>query len=365
MALLLSSSFHQLVVVVAASLMALFLISCNAQQLTPTFYSPTCPSVTNIIRQVLVNASATDPRIGASLIRLHFHDCFVNGCDASVLLDNSATILSEKQALPNNNSLRGFEVIDLMKSRVEASCPGVVSCADILTIASEESVALAGGPSWAVPLGRLDSLTANRSLANSALPPPFFTVPQLKAAFAAVGLNTTVDLVALSGAHTFGRAQCGGFVDRLYNFSGSGNPDPTLNATYLNTLRQLCPRNGNASVLANLDRATPNAFDSRYFSNLQTREGLLQSDQELFSTAGEDTVAIVNRFSANQTAFFQSFVASMIRMGNIAPPPGSRGEIRRNCRVVNAASTLITTTATDGSAESGLGYETTPLASSI
>ncbi|CAI0395376.1 unnamed protein product [Linum tenue] len=358
MALLLSSSFHQLVVVVAASLMALFLISCNAQQLTPTFYSPTCPSVTNIIRQVLVNASATDPRIGASLIRLHFHDCFVNGCDA-------ATILSEKQALPNNNSLRGFEVIDLMKSRVEASCPGVVSCADILTIASEESVALAGGPSWAVPLGRLDSLTANRSLANSALPPPFFTVPQLKAAFAAVGLNTTVDLVALSGAHTFGRAQCGGFVDRLYNFSGSGNPDPTLNATYLNTLRQLCPRNGNASVLANLDRATPNAFDSRYFSNLQTREGLLQSDQELFSTAGEDTVAIVNRFSANQTAFFQSFVASMIRMGNIAPPPGSRGEIRRNCRVVNAASTLITTTATDGSAESGLGYETTPLASSI
>ncbi|CAL1362095.1 unnamed protein product [Linum trigynum] len=363
MALLLSSSFHQLVVAASLMGMALFL-SCNAQQLAPTFYSPTCPSVTNIIRQVLVNASATDPRIGASLIRLHFHDCFVNGCDASVLLDNSATILSEKQALPNNNSLRGFEVIDLMKSRVEASCPGVVSCADILTIASEESVALAGGPSWAVPLGRLDSLTANRSLANSALPPPFFTVPQLKAAFAAVGLNTTVDLVALSGAHTFGRAQCGGFVDRLYNFSGSGNPDPTLNATYLQTLRQLCPRNGNASVLANLDRATPNAFDSRYFSNLQTREGLLQSDQELFSTAGEDTVAIVNRFSANQTAFFQSFVASMIRMGNIAPPPGSRGEIRRNCRVVNGASTLITTTATDGS-ESDLGYETTPLASSI
>ncbi|CAN1176206.1 Peroxidase 22 [Linum perenne] len=317
------------------SLMAMLLsVGVSNAQLSPTFYNTTCPEVTNIVRQVLENFAFTDPRIGASLIRLHFHDCFVTGCDASVLLDNSAnanaTIESEKQAAPNNGSLRGFEVVDAMKSQIEAVCPGVVSCADILTIASEESVVLAGGPSWAVPLGRLDSVAANRSLANTALPPPFFTVDQLKANFAAVGLNTTVDLVALSGAHTFGRAQCANFMTRLYNY-------PTVNATYLQTLQQLCPQNGTAAVLANLDRSTADGFDSTYFTNLQTQEGLLESDQALFSTPNSDTIALVNTFSANQTAFFESFVDSMIRMGNIAPPAGSPGEIRLNCRVVNRA----------------------------
>ncbi|CAN1234198.1 Peroxidase 54 [Linum perenne] len=256
------------------------------------------------------------------------------GCDGSLLLDNSATILSEKQSAGNNNSVRGFEVVDQMKTQVEAACPGVVSCADILAIASEESVVLAGGPSWAVPLGRRDSLTANRSLADDFLPPPFFTLDQLRANFAAVGLNTTEDLVALSGAHTFGRARCVGFVNRLYNFNNTGGPDPT-------TLRQICPQNGNGSVLTNLDKTTADAFDSAYFRNLQTQEGLLQTDQELISTPGSDTIALVNLFATNQTAFFRSFVNSMIRMGNIAPPAGSPSEIRRNCRVVNSASVAV------------------------
>ncbi|KAL3604873.1 hypothetical protein D5086_005732 [Populus alba] len=109
-----------------------------------------------------------------------------------------------------------------------------------------------------------------------------------------------LDLCLLLGAHTFGRAQCLNFISRLYNFSGSGNPDPTLNTTYLAALQQLCPQAGNRSVLTNLDRTTADTFDGNYFSNLQTNEGLLQSDQELFSTTGADTIAIVNNFSAQQ-----------------------------------------------------------------
>lgn len=304
-------------------------------QLTPTFYDGTCPNVSTIIRGVLVQALQTDPRIGASLTRLHFHDCFVDGCDGSILLDNTDTIESEKEAAPNNNSARGFDVVDNMKTAVENACPGIVSCADILAIAAEESVRLAGGPSWTVPLGRRDSLIANRSGANSSIPAPSESLAVLKSKFAAVGLNTSSDLVALSGAHTFGRAQCLNFISRLYNFSGSGNPDPTLNTTYLAALQQLCPQGGNRSVLTNLDRTTPDTFDGNYFSNLQTNEGLLQSDQELFSTTGADTIAIVNNFSSNQTAFFESFVVSMIRMGNISPLTGTDGEIRLNCRTVN------------------------------
>ena len=62
------------------------------------------------------------------------------GCDGSILLDGGDD--SEKAAIPNLNSARGFEVIDTIKSSVEAACSGVVSCADILTIAARDSVVL-------------------------------------------------------------------------------------------------------------------------------------------------------------------------------------------------------------------------------
>ena len=59
------------------------------------------------------------------------------GCDASVLLNNTAIIESEQDAIPNNNSIRGLDVVNNIKTAVENSCPGTVSCADILTIAAE------------------------------------------------------------------------------------------------------------------------------------------------------------------------------------------------------------------------------------
>ncbi|KAF9610002.1 hypothetical protein IFM89_019642 [Coptis chinensis] len=258
------------------------------------------------------------------------------GCDGSLLLDNSNSIQSEKNAGPNVNSTRGFNVVDTIKTTLENACPGVVSCADILAIAAEASVSLAGGPSWNVLLGRRDSTTANQAGANTLIPSPFEGLTNITAKFSAVGLNTN-DLVALSGAHTFGRAQCRTFSNRLFNFSGTGNPDQTLASSYLATLRQTCPQNGSGSTLANLDLTTPNNFDNNYFSNLQNNQGLLQSDQELFSTTGAATIVIVNNFVNNQTAFFQSFAQSMINMGNISPLTGSSGEIRSDCKKVNGS----------------------------
>ena len=145
-------------------------------------------------------------------------------------------------------------------------------------------------------------------------------------------------LYLFSGAHTFGRAQCRTFNNRLYNFSGSGNPDPTINTTYLGTLQGICPQNGDDTVVTNLDLTTLDVFDNEYFSNLQIHKGLLQSDQELFSTIGADTIDIVNKFSSKQTAFFKAFVVSMIKMGNISPLTGTAGEIRLNCALVNGNS---------------------------
>ena len=145
-------------------------------------------------------------------------------------------------------------------------------------------------------------------------------------------------LSSISGAHTFGRARCPTFQNRLYDFNNTGSPDTTLNTTYLATLQQICPQNGTGTNLTNLDLTTPDTFDNNYYSNLLLLNGLLQSDQELFSTSGADTIDIVRNFSSNQRAFFHSFAVSMIKMGNISPLTGTEGEIRLQCNFVNSNS---------------------------
>ena len=141
-----------------------------------------------------------------------------------------------------------------------------------------------------------------------------------------------------AGAHTFGRVQCRFVTARLYNFSGTNRPDPTLDRGYRAFLSLRCPRaGGNASALNDLDPATPDTFDSDYYTSIEARRGTLQSDQELLSTPGAPTAPIVGRFAASQKEFFRSFARSMISMGSIQVLTGSQGEIRKNCRVVNGS----------------------------
>ncbi|GLT76575.1 hypothetical protein SLA2020_482280 [Shorea laevis] len=317
-------------------LLVAMMLGGSAAQLSPTFYANTCANVTSIVRGVLDQAQQSDARIGAKLIRVHFHDCMVNGCDGSLLLDDDAAngIDSEKDEAPNQTT-DGYAVVDDIKAALENVCPGVVSCADILAIASQIGVSMAGGPTWQVPLGRRDSRTANAA-GTTAVPSPFDTFDQLQKKFRDAGLDDATDLVALSGAHTFGRARCSTFNQRLYDFNGQdGATDPSLDATYLATLQQTCPEGGNANTLTNLDPSTPDTFDNNYFTNLQNKQGLLATDQMLYSTTGADTVSIVDRFAGSQSEFFDSFTQSMINLGNVNVLTGSQGEIRTNCARIN------------------------------
>ncbi|KAF8097853.1 hypothetical protein N665_0280s0052 [Sinapis alba] len=302
-------------------------------QLNPNIYVKSCPYLVPIVRKQVMIALKADMGMAASLIRLHFHDCFVNGCDASVLLDGDD---SEKLAIPNLNSARGFEVIDTIKAAAEYACPGVVSCADILTLAARDSVFFSGGPRWRVSLGRKDGLVANQSSANS-LPSPFEPLDAIIAKFVAVGLNVA-DVVSLSGAHTFGQAKCDVFSNRLFNFNGAGSPDTTLETTLLSDLRTVCPAGGNGNQTAPLDRNSTDAFDNNYFKNLLEGKGLLSSDQILFSSdlAVNTTKRLVEAYSRSQYLFFRDFAGSMIKMGGITNSlNGSSGEVRKNCRVIN------------------------------
>ncbi|CAN6467111.1 unnamed protein product [Victoria cruziana] len=306
-------------------LFLIFSSSVTHAQLTPNFYSTSCPLALATIRTLVQAAVLLQPRMGASLVRLHFHDCFVNGCDASVLLDDSTTIQSEKSAAPNMNSLRGFELVDAIKAALELLCPGVVSCADILAVAARDSVAALRGPTWTVLLGRRDSLTANKSGALSDLPAPFFSLSQLTQAFSDKGLSFG-DMVALSGAHTFGSARCTNFRAHL----SESNIDPTFAATLTPTCSNSSADDNN---LANLDVTTPNTFDNAYYTNLMSKKGLLHSDQELFNGGAAD--AIVRNYVASPSAFFTDFANAIIKMGNISPLTGTNGQIRKNCRRVN------------------------------
>ncbi|CAL0302955.1 unnamed protein product [Lupinus luteus] len=136
--------------------------------------------------------------MAASLIRLHFHDCFVQGCDASILLDDSSSIESEKTAIQNDKSIRGYEIIDKAKAEVEKICPEIVSCADIVAIAARDASFAVGGPSWSVKLGRRDSTTANKNLATSDLPLFTDNLETLISRFSKKQLSAR-DMVALSG----------------------------------------------------------------------------------------------------------------------------------------------------------------------
>ncbi|XP_041016601.1 peroxidase 9 [Juglans microcarpa x Juglans regia] len=303
-------------------------------RLFPEFYQFSCPQANDIVMSVLEKAIAKEPRMAASLLRLHFHDCFVQGCDASILLDDSSTVVSEKKSLPNRNSIRGFEVIDEIKVKLEESCPQTVSCADILALAARGSTVLSGGPNWQLPLGRRDSKTASLSTSNNNIPPPNSTLQNLSTLFKRQGLNE-VDLVALSGGHTIGVARCTTFKQRLYNQNGNNQPDATLDKTYYYGLKSVCPRSGGDNNISPLDFASPARFDNTYFKLILWGKGLLTSDQVLFTGSPRTTMELVKRYAEDEDLFFNQFANSMIKMGNISPLTGFKGEVRKNCRRVN------------------------------
>ncbi|KAL9380165.1 hypothetical protein Peur_028647 [Populus x canadensis] len=275
-----------------ATLVAI-LIPVSAQ-LTPDFYDKVCPQALPIIRKITKQAIRREPRMGASLLRMHFHDCFVNGCDGSVLLDDTANFTGEKTALPNLNSLRGFEVVDQIKSAINQACSAnVVSCADILAVAARDSVNLLGGPAYKVLLGRRDSRTASQNDANTNLPPPFFNFSQLLSNFQSHGLNLK-DLVVLSAGHTIGRARCTTFRDRIYN-------DTNINYKFAASLKYSCPRTGGDNNTNPFDSTTAR-FDAQYFRDLLAKKGLLHSDQELFKGDGSGSDPLVKYYVTPSTA---------------------------------------------------------------
>ncbi|PON48198.1 Peroxidase [Trema orientale] len=280
------------------------------------------------------NFSTSDPSLVAALLRMHFHDCFVEGCDASILVDkNSNGKATEKFAAPNL-SVRGYDVIDSIKTTLEQKCPGVVSCADIIVMATRDAVNFSsrGAVQYRVETGRLDGKISDISNVN--LPSPKISVVDSIKAFDQKGLNTT-DMVYLLGGHTVGVAHCGFFQDRLYNFRGTGKPDPTMDPNLVTELQSKCPpqSTGGNSVDLDQNKGSSLTVDKSYYEQLLRNRGILEIDQNLASS-GLTNMTVIQ--IANSPDFGSKFGEAMRKLGRVEVKTSLlNGEIRTSCRAVN------------------------------
>ncbi|ESW04563.1 hypothetical protein PHAVU_011G105900 [Phaseolus vulgaris] len=308
------------------------LIGSTQAQLQPGFYAKSCPNAEKIILKYVAEHIPNVPSLAAALLRLHFHDCFVNGCDGSVLLSSTPNNQAEKDSIPNL-TLRGFDFIDTIKSLLEAACPGVVSCADVLALTARDSVHAIGGPFWNVPTGRRDGLISRAADPLASLPAPFHNLTVQLTLFGNVGLDAN-DLVVLSGAHTIGVSHCSTISTRLYNFTGRGDTDPTLDSNYATNLKTLkCKNINDNTTLIEMDPGSRDTFDLGYYKQVVKRRGLFQSDAALLTSSTTRSI-ITTQLQSNE-GFFAEFAKSMEKMGRINLKLGTEGEIRKHCARVN------------------------------
>lgn len=255
-----------------------------------------------------------------------FHDCQVQGCDASILIDSengTPEIYSGK-----NFGIRKRGAIGILKSMVEVACPQQVSCADIIVLAAREAVALSLGPRIAVPLGRRDSSTASTDKdADASLPAADVGVDGMLETFADKGM-TIEESVAILGAHTLGITHC-----LNINLSRQGG-DGERNPRFKMSLSLRCPL---GTLFQNttfvLNDPTSLIFDNLFYKNAMVGRGVLRIDAEM--PTDPRTAPYVQHFAADQGEFFRVFSSAFVKLSSYGVLTGEQGMIRKRCNTIN------------------------------
>jgi peroxidase len=292
------------------------------------YYAATCPDAEAIVQDAMSRLHYTDPTLAPAIIRMLFHDCFVRGCDASVMIvPTPLHTTSERAAIPNH-TLRGFTAVDAVKRALEDACPGAVSCADALALMARDAVALLGGARYGVALGRRDGTVSDPSEVD--LPAPFAKLGDVLDYFAARGFSAE-ETVVLFGAHTVGGAHCSSFRYRL-----TGPGDGTMDETFRRDMLDAC---GATDLPLDTDPATffdpdtPFAVDNNFYKQLMSNRTLLQVDQEAATNPG--TAPHVAYYAATPDAFVQRFSEAMAKLSNVGVLEGDAGEVRKVCSRYN------------------------------
>ncbi|MCL7038268.1 hypothetical protein MKW94_016739 [Papaver nudicaule] len=293
------------------------------------FYSDSCPGVETAIRSIVIELFMNDSTIAPALIRLVFHDCFIQGCDGSVLLNSTDGGAAEKDVIPNQ-SLKGFDVVEEIKSRLEAICPNTVSCSDILVLAARDCVYLSGGPFYRLRTGRKDSLTSFPNDALDQIPAPSDDLDTILQKFSGRGFSTS-ETVSLLGAHSIGRVHCDFITDRLHDFNGTNQADPRIETGFLTMMQAKCAADPANFIDLKKEGAQDIGFGTHYFQSLVQNYTVLLSDHELLNS--EKTASWVRAYASNQLLFTNDFSNAMIKLSELGvlTGPQSAGEIRRTC----------------------------------
>lgn len=142
----------------------------------------------------------------------------------------------------------------------------------------------------------------------------------------------------VSGAHTIGTTACFFLEKRLYNFSGGGDSDPSINPDFLPRMQSRCPNHGDINVRLALDQGSEFSFDDSILNNIRNGFAVIESDAKLYND--ESTMPIVDSYFGLLSGIFgpsfeSDFAESMVKMGQIGVLTGSRGKIRRVCSELN------------------------------
>jgi peroxidase len=268
----------------------------------------------------------------------------IQGCDASILIDPMSNQASEKEAGPNI-SVKGYDVIEEIKTELEKKCPGVVSCADIVSVSARDSVKLTGGPEYSVPLGRRDSLVSNREDADN-LPGPDIAVPKLIDEFSKQGFNLEEMVAMLGGGHSIGICRC------FFIETDAAPIDPG----YKKKISDACDGKDSGSV--DMDSTSPNTFDGSYFGLVLEKKMPLTIDRLM----GMDskTEPVVQAMADKKTDFVPIFAKAMEKLSNLKVITGKDGEIRKVCSEFNnpqnssSSSSVIRTSSVNADEVAGL-----------
>ncbi|XP_078434862.1 peroxidase superfamily protein [Wolffia australiana] len=306
------------------------LFSYGNAELSRSYYAESCPRAEEIVKEQVKLLYEKHGNTAISWLRNLFHDCMVGGCDASLLLDTAGAVVSEK-ASQRSFGMRNFKYVEVIKSAVERECPSTVSCADIVALSARDGVTMLGGPYVAMRTGRKDSKASHRDMVDDTIPSHDSDISLVLSRFSSIGIDTE-HAVALLGAHSVGRVHCINLVQLLYP-----SVDPTLDPNYAAYLKMRCPTaqpDPAAVAYGRNDRETPMMIDNVYYKHLLQHKGLLLVDQQLASDPR--TAPFVLKMAADNGYFLQRFSEALLLLSESSPLLGDQGEVRKDCRFVNA-----------------------------
>ncbi|KAK7345588.1 hypothetical protein VNO77_16194 [Canavalia gladiata] len=301
-------------------------------QLQLNYYSSSCPKAEEIIKQQVTELYNKHGNTAVSWVRNLFHDCMVKSCDASLLLATARDgVVVSEQASERSFGMRNFKYVNTIKDAVEKECPLTVSCADIVALSARDGILMLGGPNMEMKTGRRDSKESYATMVEQFLPNHNDSISLVLSRFQDIGIDVEAT-VALLGGHSVGRVHCKNIVHRLYP-----NVDETLDPAHAEYLKRRCPTpnpDPKAVLYARNDLKTPMIIDNNYYKNILQHKGLLTVDEELASDPR--TSPYVQKMANDNDYFYQQFSRAILLLSENNPLTGDQGEIRKDCRYLNA-----------------------------